>query len=1584
MGYGVPSKLIACNGDRDCAGDFNWGYYFPLSRANPYYSVNLFGDNDTGNGYLTTIGAETKVSTAITNNNTLQAGRAGGTDFWWMENSNNATNINHNAASFVVPSTMPYASKGLYINCYIWERSCNASVLGVTSPGAYGDTDALGTSAPTPFTSTDSTQAWATAVVFSVDRVNITCSLNTGSTKMCHRGIWWHGAGGLSNQSNHLGLSLAGDQLIFAFGKDAGGQSVFVSDSIIQPKTLYGVYIAYEGGPGVLGELHDNFTLKLVNLTDGSVSDLSGSWQVTNNIHPDEWHGTFMVGYSGYLNNVNSITLDNAISGVESAYRNYLEEGTIYTLVATTLILDQTQSDTEIAMMVRNPVDWLNTYKVGQQYQYPNTNWSTSELIYNNFQIGQNLNCESGCTPANDSARATWVFLFGNGPYDQYSEEADDLNSHTGIPNYVSWLDSSEISTGRNSFRYTGAYWLYGDANSVEGKNAIRIRDYLIPTYQQETYNWYENQITLAGEVYKDSDFTAFTGGNKRVVTYAVLPRQKSSGQYYSDFIPINAQSYLSTQTSLDYCSAFGGSCDDVSANSSQIYTAIHLQGGTNYGTYKGFYSENFSRNPLHRISNNSNEPWAMAITFNASTDTSTGSQHRVKLFSQHNYNALMVKNGKLIFNVGTNECYNTGPGICFTSTHNFNDGKWHAIYVDYDGGDTTGSDAGSRYRLREVNLITGEVTDIPGTWRIGTGGTSSAISTSRYEVSGTGQWNIMIGHSLATTLKQSYTVSDTEIVKMLLDPVGWVNDYKVNQTYRREGDNSTDVYTFSLNDAESAFATLLYLMGDGGTNDWTYGYADTPYSENSGCYLMTACYGPDGTINNYIYPDQTETQIPFNFSSLHDFPDRSAPELFDTNVVFVNWSVAPSANNWMADSLDPATNADILTSRFYGTTNEVPEGSSLWYQVFNPGGKGVGLWAQISHSNTSPNYSSLLNVVISQTDYRKNNTLLYSPGDTGLGMTGSQFWSFHKSQNGANDLKFGASPIACASSADNGCFWGNNDANIPYSAMITTSDPYASGNMNLSTYSEFSSGSRSFNTGTFDQAIVAQGTFGNPLASITNVVNMNTDHSTESTDRIFERASDCSDTTCPLWDIQGNEPWAVSIVFKRHDGTISDSGTYGDILWSLDPNFNYYKAQLWLTDSDHSSPNTVGFQAGRFGSNHLKLEGTYDFEDGKWYGIYFSYNGDGGGWNNSFSNRDYFSMKVVDIATGEITELTLTPNYRNNLGYWHDGFDAPWRLGGATDGIESMGLASHIITTLKQNETQSDAEIIMMMQDPILWVATYKVGKTFRDPESVWNNNNNFALNDDDSAEATQVYLFDTSNSQYATFTDTDPGHTLTVYNYIKAISGSELVYDSPNGTTYDIANMWNPVTDEAVCCGDNVNYKSLNDLRNTTEEFPVRNFYLSTASSYSGFFAGLMQYPQASDTNDPLASVRSNSTLATFAFDSTNDDVQVVAPLTVSAFPSNNYTSTWGSAVDTGSLTLKFGDADNSEAHSAYISKEMFGAMLQDDGAQIDSSAGGSGNLAGVMVSYNTLDKKDSTLFPDGREMPNTAYSTLSLIHI
>ena len=196
---------------------------------------------------------------------------------------------------------------------------------------------------------------------------------------------------------------------------------------------------------------------------------------------------------------------------------------------------------------------------------------------------------------------------------------------------------------------------------------------------------------------------------------------------------------------------------------------------------------------------------------------------------------------------------------------------------------------------------------------------------------------------------------------------------------------------------------------------------------------------------------------------------------------------------------------------------------------------------------------------------------------------------------------------------------------------------------------------------------------------------------------------------------------------------------------------------------------------------------------------------------------------------------------------------------------------------------------------------------------------------------------------------------------------------YNSNNDTfSTGSFNVSAVVQDVKPSSSSYADYASLSDFRSS-------DFYSSSATGYSGFFSGILEFDVSGTGNSQLSSIRSSSTLATFTFDTTNDDVQVVVPMTISAAPSNNYTSNW-TTVDTGSMTLKFGDATNDAAKSAYISSEVFGAEIQDDGAQIDGTSGGSNNLAGVMVSYNTLDREDTDLFHTGGNdsMPDTAYST------
>ena len=206
----------------------------------------------------------------------------------------------------------------------------------------------------------------------------------------------------------------------------------------------------------------------------------------------------------------------------------------------------------------------------------------------------------------------------------------------------------------------------------------------------------------------------------------------------------------------------------------------------------------------------------------------------------------------------------------------------------------------------------------------------------------------------------------------------------------------------------------------------------------------------------------------------------------------------------------------------------------------------------------------------------------------------------------------------------------------------------------------------------------------------------------------------------------------------------------------------------------------------------------------------------------------------------------------------------------------------------------------------------------------------------------------------------------------------------------TYQMLISQNYVTVGADGTSSTQQYKSLSDFRHT-------NFYASTATSYSGFFSGILTHrphwqtdPFVAGTccsmNDVyLSSLRSSSTLSTFTFDTTNDDVQVVVPLIFHSFPQNNYTSVWEdeseellSSFNNDTLTLKFGDADNDEAKSAYISSEVFAAAILNDNAQLNGNSASDNSLAGVLVSYNTLDNEDSELFETSNSMPNTDYST------
>ena len=162
-----------------------------------------------------------------------------------------------------------------------------------------------------------------------------------------------------------------------------------------------------------------------------------------------------------------------------------------------------------------------------------------------------------------------------------------------------------------------------------------------------------------------------------------------------------------------------------------------------------------------------------------------------------------------------------------------------------------------------------------------------------------------------------------------------------------------------------------------------------------------------------------------------------------------------------------------------------VPIGQSLWYQVYNPTGRGVGLYAQLNWScgtgkpcgewttnkTGSPHDSqqSLFSVLVvdsgDKSDFAVNGNFAgYSASSTGTVVDGSHYWSYKRRDGrtsqtdgeyagtqSATQIAFGINPIACVSGPDNGCFFGDNQAvsspviGAPSTAIVSTSDPCSS-----------------------------------------------------------------------------------------------------------------------------------------------------------------------------------------------------------------------------------------------------------------------------------------------------------------------------------------------------------------------------------------------------------------------------------------------------------------------------------------------------------------------------------------------------------
>lgn len=252
---------------------------------------------------------------------------------------------------------------------------------------------AVTTSTPTAgMTSSDSySRPWSTAIVFKHD----------GHSSNQH--IWNQGEG-VGGDNIYLRISASG-YIYFGWGRDGSGINECSLGGSLSTEKWFGVYIAHNGtrlsgGNATASSLAACFDIYLMRLNDagtewttriGTLTDAEGNRSI-----PSNWTQT---GYRMDRSNVGGLTL-----GGRGANRSF--HGKIASFVVTTLRRSHSMpTKAEAEMMITDPKQWEDTYRVGQSVRAGNSG-TTTGYDADNIVSGYG---------------GTQMWLMGDGLYDNYS-----------------------------------------------------------------------------------------------------------------------------------------------------------------------------------------------------------------------------------------------------------------------------------------------------------------------------------------------------------------------------------------------------------------------------------------------------------------------------------------------------------------------------------------------------------------------------------------------------------------------------------------------------------------------------------------------------------------------------------------------------------------------------------------------------------------------------------------------------------------------------------------------------------------------------------------------------------------------------------------------------------------------------------------------------------------------------------------------------------------------------------------------------------------------------------------------------------
>ena len=231
-------------------------------------------------------------------------------------------------------------------------------------------------------------------------------------------------------------------------------------------------------------------------------------------------------------------------------------------------------------------------------------------------------------------------------------------------------------------------------------------------------------------------------------------------------------------------------------------------------------------------VNHSNGRPWATAIVFRA--DGNSSNQHIWNQGegggnSDDNIYLRMDSNRQLYLGWGRSGALNE----CAIGTITAN--KWYGVYIAHNGtrlnaSGATASNLADMFSIRlttELNNWAAPTYEYStsSNWTAGsTGGRMDRAVNGNFTIGGRGtnrNFHGKVASMVVTALKLNTAMpSDAEIEKMITDPVGWVTDYKVGNTYRvtsgTQNFSNFQRVTTHGNGTYIAANTQVWLMGDG------------------------------------------------------------------------------------------------------------------------------------------------------------------------------------------------------------------------------------------------------------------------------------------------------------------------------------------------------------------------------------------------------------------------------------------------------------------------------------------------------------------------------------------------------------------------------------------------------------------------------------------------------------------------------------------------------------------------------------------------------------------------------------------------